>query len=202
VESSVPLLVLVLGLLIAAVSENWLSRLRPKRELATRIARLKERCADLCTNGSDEARERRSSIGSLSRIYGDGGQPSLLTSEGDRLREGLNNALSDEERKNWGPAGDKLKTLEEQGDTYAELLRNCVEVAILCGDLEKGLTGNDDEKEALARAPLTGAVDQVLADHVIRTSAELKEGEASAKKAPERCRVVRRPLRQTGSARR
>lgn len=176
------LLVLIVGLFIAALSESWLSRLRPKRELATRIARLKERCTDLCSTASDEARLHRGSVGSLQRIYDDGGgKPSLLQTDGDRLSEGLNNALSDEERKNWGPAGEKLKALEQQEDTYAELLRNCVDVATLYGDLEKGLTENHFEEEALARAPLTETMNRALADRVIKTSAELEEREASAK---------------------
>jgi hypothetical protein len=172
-------LVLVLGLLIAAVSEYWLSWLRPRRELATRVERLKQRCLDLCKKATAEALSHREEAGSaVQRLYVDETADSLLKREGDRLTEGLKNALSDAERERWGPSGDELKTLETHELTYAELLRQSVAVATPFGDLERSLTG--DERIALGQGALTAQVNGTLTNQIIRTPAELTECKSSA----------------------
>jgi hypothetical protein len=175
------LLVLLVGLVLAAGSEAWLSRMRPRRELETRIARLKERCADHFANAKREVPEFRPMEGeTLQRVYLDDKTSSLVKNEGERLNEGLHNALSDDERQTWGPSGEKLKALEKQEDAYAELLRNCVDLAATYGPLERSVMG--PESHELARGPLTQAVEGTLRYHVITTSAELDERKAAAAK--------------------
>ncbi len=161
-------IVLIAGLLLALLSELWLTRWRPRGQLKKAFVRLGERLTATAAQQTEKLTEARQGWVAL-RIHGPG---SMLTHFKERIESGLTNATSDAERERFGPGGEEMKKVETALETYEELLGYCGQIAqaykSLVARLELEAIGAKFASGALAerigellksRTPIAGAAE-------------------------------------------
>ena len=97
----------------------------------------------------------------------------MVKARGAQIIESLKNAASDTERDRWGPDGDEIKELEDETDTYAQLLETLSTLAVVWRAFETHVKPED--RTRLARSPLGELVNGVLSDRVLRAGSLKRE---------------------------
>lgn len=167
---------LVCGLVLALLSELWLTRWRPRGQLRKKLNRLVARLAATAEQQSSRLEKARQTW-AAPRIEG---EKSLLSTVSGRIEAGLENAMSDEERKRFGPEGDEMAKVDKLVETYEALLGYAAQIAQGFGKFSARLDAGSARPE-LERGALTERIDDLLAAGPIESAAELTELEAEAK---------------------
>ncbi len=170
------LIALLVGLLIAILSELWLTRWRPRGQLEKQFTRLEASLDKTATRKTEQLGAIKSGW-AAPRIQGDG---SLLVSVRNRIEIGLENAESDEERKRFGPGGEEVKKVETLIETYEDLLGYSLQIGqsyvVLAARLDP-----DSRQAEFEGGALSGRISELLRSTVISHGAELTDLEAEAK---------------------
>jgi hypothetical protein len=167
---------LVCGLLLALLSELWLTRWRPRGQLRKKLDRLVARL-DATAAQQTSRLEKARQTWAAPRIEG---EKSLLSTVRGRIEAGLENAMSDDERKRFGPEGDEMAKVDKLVETYEALLGYAAQIAQGLAKFSARLDAGSSRPE-LERGALTERIDALLTAGPIENAAELTELEAEAK---------------------
>jgi hypothetical protein len=156
---------LVIGLLVAAVSEFLLRRLRPEWVLERRLRDVKR----LVTKHQQRAqadleRPDRPNAGGP-RIYEPEDPKSLLEARAVQITNSLKNGASEKQRERWGPDGAEMEELEAEVESYEKVIATLVGVQL---DWEALLaSAKPGDRDLLESSPLRQLLDRQLASRVI-----------------------------------
>jgi hypothetical protein len=167
---------LVCGLLLALLSELWLTRWRPRGQLRKKLNRLVARLAATAQQQTSRLEKSRQTWGAP-RIEG---EKSLLSAVRGRIEPGLENAMSDEERKRFGPEGDEMAKVDKLVETYEALLGYAAQIAQGFAKFSARLDAGSTRPQ-LEGGALTERIDALLVAGPIESAAQLTELEAEAK---------------------
>jgi hypothetical protein len=167
---------LIVGLLVALLSELWLTRWRPRGQLKKAFGRLAERLA--ATAVQQTAKLDCVKTGwAAPRIDG---PSSMLAQFKERIETGLANATSDAERERFGPGGEEMKKVDTALESYEALLSYSRQIAqsyrLLADRLESESIGSEFVSGALVER-----VRELLDGRTIAGGAELTEMLTEAK---------------------
>ena len=170
------LILLVCGLLLALLSELWLTRLRPRGQLTKRMDRL----ALLITATAAQVSGRLGAIEGVTwQVPQFGGDGSLLATAQQKLEAGLAGAMSDGERERFGPDGKEMEKVATLVETYEELLGYATQIAQAFVALRASLPG--ELREDLNHGAIAARISELLDGSVIATAAGLSARATEAK---------------------
>jgi hypothetical protein len=171
-----PLIALICGLLLALLSELWLTRLRPRGQLKKRMDRLALLIAATVTQVSGRLAAIEKVTWRVPRLDGD---ESLLATAQQKLEAGLAGAMSDGERERFGPDGKEMEKVDTLVETYEELLGYATQIAQAFVVLRAPLPG--ELREDLDGGAVAARISELLDGSVIATTAGLSARAIEAK---------------------